>query len=113
LRQDVAQHDAQMRGAKTACRLDIGEFLEREHDGPNHSPAKRDTGDRDSDDHGSYTRAKRHGNRHCQNQIGKRLEKLNDSLTDDVDASAEVSARQSPERAERGAEQHRADGDGE
>ena len=37
---------------------------------------------------------------------GKGLQKLDDALTDNVEASAEIAAGQTPERAERGAEQH-------
>ena len=108
LRQDVPRHHAHMRGAETARRLDIREFLQRQHHGANHPSAERYSRDGDSHDHRAHARAERHRDGHCQDQVRERLQELDEALADDVEAPAEIAARQSPQRAERGAQQHRA-----
>ena len=113
LRQDVPRHHPQMRGAEAARRLDIGHLLQRQHDGADHPAAERNASDRDRDDHGADPGAERHRDRHRQDQVGKGLQELDDALADDVETSAEIAARQAPQGAQGGAEQHRADRDGQ
>ena len=50
----------------------------------------------------------RHRDGHRQYQVRERLQELDEPLADDVEAPAEIAARQAPQRAERGAQQHRA-----
>ena len=113
LRQDVPQHHPQVRGAESARRLDIGHFLQRQHDRADHPAAERYSGDGDRHDHGAEPGAQRHRDRHRQDQVGKRLQELDHALADEVEPAAEIAARQAPQRAERGAEQHRADRHGQ
>jgi hypothetical protein len=88
-------------------RFDVGQLLQRQHDGADHAPAERYPGDGDGDDHRAEPGAQGHRDRHRQDQIGKRLQELDDALADEVEPAAEEAARQAPERAEGRAEQHR------
>ena len=113
LRQDVAEHQALVRGADAARRLDVLHLLERQHDRADDASAERYSGDGDGHDHRRHAAAQRHGDRHRQYQVGKGLQELDDTLTRHVEASTEVAAGQAPQRADGRAEQHRAQRHGE
>ena len=109
LGQDMAEHQALVRGADAACGLDILHLLERQHDRADDAPAERNARNGNRDDDGREAAAQRHGDGHGQDQVGKGLQELDDPLAHHVETAAEIAAGQPPQRPDRRAEQHRAE----